>query len=577
MSDNQKFIQNQASYLAGSGVSIGAVEMILTSLVDLEGNTISMTDVGSKGFATIEPNSSDREEAITFTGITQNADGTATITGIKNQLGKAPYTETSGLLKSHPGGVKFVLSNTAGFHDAMSSKKNDETIEGTWTFTNPKYPRMDDVSTAPTDDEELASKKYVDDTAGGSPISINRVIPSATAGESVVAGNVLYLDETDNEWKKADASASATCDNVLLGIAQGSGTDGNPIAGGILLLGRDTNQTGFAQGDKIYISDTAGTLANSAGTIEVEVGYAISATAIDFKPKFASYTTKLQRDALVGSSGTPSTSNRYLTEDDDAITATASKLVRTKADTFIDGDFIEGSIRTLNAGETINGATLPVAVYQSTADNEIYACDGNDTAKLDFIGFAITNGTDGNPIDIQFTGIVKGFTGLTEGTRYYVQNDKTIGTSIGTYEILVGVAISETQILMRHSDITDYKVGQTTYDMTTASGTQNIAHGLGRIPKIVRLRGCHTGANFVATSQGAFDGTTNSVAWVSSSGAGAGLDGGDTTNSIRLVENGSLTNYQSGVVSVDATNIIITWTKTAAPSGIAQIQWEAEG
>jgi hypothetical protein len=369
MADLQKFLQNQASSLSGAGVSIGDTTMILTSLVDLEGNTIAMTDIGDKGFGTIEPNSSDREEIITFTGITQNANGTATITGIKNQIGKAPYTETSGFLKSHPGGVKFVISNTAGFYDNMASKDNDETIVGQYTFTDPKIPAMDAYS-IPTDDEQLATKKYVDDTAGGTPLQINRIVVSGTAGATVAAGKVVYLDETDNEWKLADGSASATCDNVQLGIAQGAGTDGNPISGGVLLQGRDTNQSGLAQGDRVYISDTAGTLASSAGTVEVEVGHAISATAIDFQPKYASFTTKNQRDALVGTSGTPSTSNKYVTADERTATPTASKIPLADANASIggwvgfvfgdgsDGDATIAAPTTLTADKYYNDLTV---------------------------------------------------------------------------------------------------------------------------------------------------------------------------------------------------------------------------
>jgi hypothetical protein len=107
----------------------------------------------------------------------------------------------------------------------------------------------------------------------------------------------------------------------------------------------------------------------------------------------------------------------------------------------------------LNAGEAINGATLPVAVYQDPSDNELYACDGNDTTKLLFIGFATSNSTDGNPIDFQGHGIVAGFSGLTEGVKYYVQDDKTIGVSMGTYGILVGIAISETELLILKENI----------------------------------------------------------------------------------------------------------------------------
>ena len=102
-----------------------------------------------------------------------------------------------------------------------------------------------------------------------------------------------------------------------------------------------------------------------------------------------------------------------------------------------------------NAGETINGATLPVPVYQDTTDNEFYKCDADDTDKLNFVGFAISNGTDGNPIDIQMNGIVKGFSGLDEGEKYYVQDTAgTIGKNKGTYYILVGIAINETELLI---------------------------------------------------------------------------------------------------------------------------------
>jgi hypothetical protein len=103
----------------------------------------------------------------------------------------------------------------------------------------------------------------------------------------------------------------------------------------------------------------------------------------------------------------------------------------------------------VTAGETINGDTLPVAVYMDDTDNEVKACDANDQAKLEFIGFAISDSTDGNSITLQKNGVVGGFSGLDVGKKYYVQDDKTIGTSMGTYECLVGIAISATQILIQ--------------------------------------------------------------------------------------------------------------------------------
>jgi len=103
----------------------------------------------------------------------------------------------------------------------------------------------------------------------------------------------------------------------------------------------------------------------------------------------------------------------------------------------------------INAGETMAGAILPVAVYQDPADNELYACDADVVAKLNFIGFVLSDADDGDPIDFQGSGLVRGFTGLIEGEKYYVQDDKTIGVIAGTWAILVGVAISETELLIK--------------------------------------------------------------------------------------------------------------------------------
>lgn len=110
-----------------------------------------------------------------------------------------------------------------------------------------------------------------------------------------------------------------------------------------------------------------------------------------------------------------------------------------------------------NAGETVAGATLPVPAYQDTSDNEFYACDANDATKLEFVGFIISDGNDGDAIDIQFNGIVKGFSGLDEGEKYYVQDVAgTIGKTVGTYKVLAGIAISETELLIIENTVLEY-------------------------------------------------------------------------------------------------------------------------
>ncbi len=135
MSDNFRFAQLQPFSLAGAGSSIGDTSLILKSFKDIDGATITMAgNFGTIGFGTIEPGSRDREEQISFTGVTNNTNGTSTLTGVSTVLFSYPYTKTSGIAKSHPGGVNFVISNTSGFYDELTSKDDDETINGTWTF-----------------------------------------------------------------------------------------------------------------------------------------------------------------------------------------------------------------------------------------------------------------------------------------------------------------------------------------------------------------------------------------------------------------------------------------------------------
>ena len=138
----------------------------------------------------------------------------------------------------------------------------------------------------------------------------------------------------------------------------------------------------------------------------------------------------------------------------------------------------------LNAGDTIDGATLPVPVYVHT-DGELYACDANVTTKLNYIGFAVSDSTDGNPIQLQKDGVVSGFTGLTIGSKYYVQDAVgTVGLVPGTYNILVGVAISATQILILKSPGIYVNAGTTvTRGLSTSNLDTPVSFDVGFVPR----------------------------------------------------------------------------------------------
>lgn len=106
----------------------------------------------------------------------------------------------------------------------------------------------------------------------------------------------------------------------------------------------------------------------------------------------------------------------------------------------------------MTAGEAI--AATPVAVYVKDADGYIYKTTATPFSENieNFMGFATEiAGASGSAIAVQTHGIVGGFSALDAGRLYYLSDTAgLIGTAVGTIRVLVGVAISATQILVLH-------------------------------------------------------------------------------------------------------------------------------
>lgn len=210
-----KFVQNQSTTLAGSGALLGDVTLTLKSFTDLNGNLLTMSDFGTKGEGTIEPGTLGYEESIYWTGITQNANGTATLTGVKSVIGKSPYTETSGLTVTHNGGVTFVVTNTAGFYDQLAVKSNDETITGQWTFdVFPITPATPDASTT----TKGMVKMSVAPASATNPIAVGdndpRIASSLTADEKAALAGSQGVPNTANPYVTKDNVYTANTDQT---------------------------------------------------------------------------------------------------------------------------------------------------------------------------------------------------------------------------------------------------------------------------------------------------------------------------------------------------------------------------
>ncbi len=269
---SRNYVQALTQYLAGSGVIVGATSIVLQSLTDIYGNAITSISpaFGDKGFITLEPDTTN-EEAATFTGVTVNSNGTVTLTGVSTALAQTPYTETSGLVRAHSGGTKVVITDNVAFWNQFPNKNNVEAIVQNWSVPDPVG--MTDI----------ANKEYVLSVVNGGTVSVNGLIVAATADATVAAGDFLYL-KSNGRWAKADATQASTS-----GVAQGAGTSGNAISGGVLLEGVETHQSALAAGSTYYLTNTPGTISTTPGTFSVIVGVGTpTATQLFFSPGLGS-------------------------------------------------------------------------------------------------------------------------------------------------------------------------------------------------------------------------------------------------------------------------------------------------
>lgn len=159
----------------------------------------------------------------------------------------------------------------------------------------------------------------------------------------------------------------------------------------------------------------------------------------------------------------------------------------------------------------------------------------------------------------------------------------TAGTATGaTGAKLVVTPAKLATLLANYATTPVYKNGLTSKNLSDASAGQTIAHGLGKAPKRIIFHATYSGNSGAdgGTMHGTWDATSqNCVGYMSKEGSTSAQADADYTNAtaLKIVEQAAITNYQVGTVSVDATNITITWVKTGSAGSTSwNIVWMAE-
>ncbi|MBK3666170.1 hypothetical protein JJE66_33735 [Bradyrhizobium diazoefficiens] len=139
----QKFVETPTITLYGSISSSATSMRVVPYPKDLSGNKLTMSDFGSSPTVTIDPKVKGVEEIVSFTGITDNGDNTATLTGLtRGLLSKYPYT-TGGTAYAHAASAIVVFSNNPQLYARLWSPENDATSTGTLAFSSTTIPHLD--------------------------------------------------------------------------------------------------------------------------------------------------------------------------------------------------------------------------------------------------------------------------------------------------------------------------------------------------------------------------------------------------------------------------------------------------
>lgn len=120
------------------GSSIGSTDdsILLSSFKDpTTGVPITMETLGTDiAYGTIGPKTSSFE-LISFQGVSQNDDGSATLLNVTRGLARQfPFTEDSDYKLPHSGQSIFILSDAPQVWTKYPAKENDENITGLWNF-----------------------------------------------------------------------------------------------------------------------------------------------------------------------------------------------------------------------------------------------------------------------------------------------------------------------------------------------------------------------------------------------------------------------------------------------------------
>ena len=599
----------------------------LNNILDWGGVALTSADFGTRAFGCFRNASNTQIEFFEFDPSTIASSAITLISrGLDYKGGTTASVETK---YSWPANTTLVElgANVPALFEQYLDQISDQTVSGKFTFPNgANRPIVDSDTDATVDTQFVTHGELIRTGLAGA--NLTRVVISGVAGETISTNDVVYFKESDQRWWKADADAVATDSNIKLGVALGAGTAGAGITTGVALYGYISGLSGLTAGGKCYVSGTAGGIDQSLPTIPRLIGWAISTTTMMFCPD------ELDRNIISTVSGEAlsigtvvyfkeSDGKWWKTDADAAATAIGVRLGIVQTTTSAGDQLVlvrvsgEDLTQTsLTVGEkyylsgtagalTTTPGTFPRFVGYALTANRLLLAD-QDPFKVSVFGQEIyAASTTGN--DTYVVTLPNSPEALVAGFRCYFKVDtantgaatlnvnslgaKTIkkfangsAVDLSTGDIAasqpVAVVYDGTDMILISASQPQplYASGISTRSPGSGTGDQTIAHGLGVVPRLVKVTvisgnvgvagqnpqagTCYGSATSTSTEQSLFFGRTS----------------GNTTSSTNIIDMQS-TDATSRIIgnltTLDSTNIVINFSTFSTETTNTIILWDA--
>lgn len=451
----------QQFYLGSSCGSTDTTILLSSFTEPVSGIPYTMTYLNTGiVYGTIAPQTTS-SEFISFTGIIQNSNGTALLTGVVRGLAKAyPFTSSSTFQLPHAGQSIFIISDVPQVFQEYLSLNSPTTVNSVVTF---------------------AVSPIVPTGGTGTQAANNQDIANAISGASGTATNTTF------GTVKLSVPAVSTPNPIVMG-------SNDPLISPVSLA-----------------TLTSGEIA-----------------------------------ALAGTSGTPGSGNKYVTNNDTATVATANSVVRTLGSGLIDPSFLTGAVESLLVSTQIAGASITIGEpltnywYQSDGGVEFDAMDISSISSGTTVTKSFTTGNNANrilivaidsniaPSTVTYGGIAMTSLisqALTDGS-YTLYTYYLIAPATGANNIIVTLGSTGNANIHIRSYYNAKQTGQPDTSGKNVAGTNTVANSLSTVANGSRI--VAFGAGGTGWTSGTMTSITNAPNNFQSSSANVPVSDSDT-------------------------------------------------